>query len=84
MLLNGYKKALRKSSGVITVSDYIKKCILTVPEITSENVSVLKNCTDLSRFGMQYKSVELMALREKNGISQDDFVFIKIITCRQR
>lgn len=76
LVLNGYKKALRKSSGVITVSDYIKKCILTVPEITSENVSVLKNCTDLSRFGMQYKSEELMALREKNGISQDDFVFI--------
>ena len=31
---------------------------------------------DVYKRQMQYKSVELMALREKNGISQDDFVFI--------
>lgn len=73
-----YVKAIRKSSGVITVSNYIKKCILTVQGIDENDVVVLKNCTNLERFGTTISQKERKHLREKYNILENELVFIYV------
>ena len=76
IVLNKYVQATKKSSGIITVSEYIKKCILTVPVIEDKEVTVLKNCTDLDRFGVTVSEAEIKSLRKKNNIKETDLVFL--------
>lgn len=76
LVLKKYVQAAKKSSGIITVSEYIKKCILTVPSITNEEVSVLKNCTNLDRFGITVSEAEIRLLRKKYNIDDDELVFL--------
>lgn len=76
MILKKYEKATKKSSGIITVSEYIKKNILTASSIKSEEVLVLKNCTDLDRFGVEVSKEEIRVLRRKLNIGERDLVFL--------
>lgn len=75
-ILKKYVRATTKSGGIITVSQYIKNCILTVDEIKKEEISVLKNCTNIDRFGKVVPKEKLKALRENYGIELDDIVLL--------
>ena len=76
IILKRYKKAALKCGGIITVSEYIKNRILTVPEIKDDKVSVLKNCTDIEKFNISLNEEERNSTREKYGINEKDIVFI--------
>lgn len=76
IILKRYKKATLNCGGIITVSEYIKNRILTVPEIKDDKVSVLKNCTDIEKFNISLNEEERNSIREKYGISKNDTVFI--------
>ena len=76
IVLKKYVKATKRSSGIITVSEYIKKCILTTPSISSSEVYVLKNCTNLRRFGVTVSKEEIKLLRKKLNINEKDLVFL--------
>jgi glycosyltransferase involved in cell wall biosynthesis len=75
-VLKHYKKAAINCGGIITVSEYIKKRILTVNDINSEKIYVLKNCTDLHRFNIKIDKEEKEKLREKYGIGKQDIVLV--------
>ena len=75
-VLKKYRKAAVDCGGIITVSQYIKNRILTVSEINSEKVHVLKNCTDLNKFGVKFTEEQRSELRKKYGINDSDIVFI--------
>ena len=76
IILKRYKKAALNCGGIITVSEYIKKRILTVPEIKDDKVSVLKNCTDIEKFDISLNEEERNSIREKYRINEKDIVFI--------
>lgn len=76
VVLRKYKAAALKCAKIITVSNYIKKCILTVPELNEEKVVVLKNCTDLNRFQIPFSEEEKIELRHKYHIKADDIVLV--------
>ena len=76
VVLKKYKKAALNCGGIITVSEYIKRRILTVPEIKDEKVSVLKNCTDIEKFNISLSEEDRNSIRGDYGIHKDDIVFI--------
>lgn len=76
MVLKKYRKAAVKSGGIITVSEYIKKQILTVPEIEEENVYVLKNCTDLNRFQIEFSASDREYYRNQYGLKNDEIIMV--------
>lgn len=76
MVLKEYRKAAIKAGGIITVSEYIKKQILTVPEIDEKNIYVLKNCTDLNRFQIDFSKEDKDLYRSKYGLGNDEIVMV--------
>lgn len=76
IVLKKYRQAALKSGGIITVSEYIKKRVMTVPEIDGEKIYVLKNCTDLERFQIPLSEQQKISLREKYGLDKDEVVLI--------
>ena len=64
-------KSISKMRGVITVSQYIKDRILTIKSISNEKIKVLKNCTDLSVFGVEIEKELIDSFKEKHGIGKE-------------
>ena len=75
-VLKKYRQAAVECGGIITVSEYIKKRILTVDEIKKEKVHVLKNCTNIEQFGVKIDEKERNELRKQYGINNKDLLFI--------
>lgn len=71
MVLKNYNKALKISGGIITVSEFIKKQILTALDVSSEKVYVLKNCTNLKDFNINFSEDKRTNIRKKYGINNE-------------
>ncbi|PGX10517.1 glycosyltransferase family 4 protein [Bacillus sp. AFS033286] len=69
------EEILEKCHRVFVVSEYIKKCVLTIKNSESQKIKVIKNCTDTERFNpSSHLSNERNQLRSKYGIKKDDTV----------
>ena len=73
---NRIAKLINKSAGIITISEYMKKRILTVAEIKKEKVVVIKNCCD-NKFRINDNvSFNGREFKKKLNIDSQDFVII--------
>jgi glycosyltransferase involved in cell wall biosynthesis len=61
---------------VITISEFIQKCVLSIQGSNKEKVPVLRNCTNTTIFNKNLYINEREALRHQLGISKDDVVFL--------
>lgn len=62
--------------GVITVSNYIKKRVETVPCINTRDVKSLLNCVDLNRFSAVKMPTTSSDLRQRYGIAPSSKVIL--------
>lgn len=69
-------KLYNECDKIITVSEYIKQRVLTIPEANAEKVKVLRNCTNTDIFNKKKYYEEREELRDKLGISKHDIVFL--------
>ncbi len=67
------KRVVDSCDGIIAVSDYVKKCVLTVEKDPSK-VSLLRNVIDVSSFANVAPNARI-ELREKYAIKDTDTVF---------
>ncbi|MCQ8212125.1 glycosyltransferase family 4 protein [Cetobacterium somerae] len=61
--------------GILTVSDYIKKCVYTINKNDTKTKTLI-NCTDTDLFNKEKNIVYRSKLREQLNISEKDFVFL--------
>jgi spore coat protein SA len=66
------KKIIDSCYKVITVSNYIKKEVLTLGEEFSDKVQVLKNCTDIERFDKTKYLDFRNEFRKENNIKENE------------
>lgn len=60
--------------NIITVSDYIKNKWMETSKMNTDNVLVLKNGIDLSKFNKSVDEYEKKELKDKLKLSDDDFI----------
>ncbi|WP_181919751.1 glycosyltransferase family 4 protein [Bacillus sp. AW] len=71
------EEILGKCHRVFVVSEYIKKCVLTIKNSESQKIKVIKNCTDTEIFNPSAHLIdERNQLRSKYGIKKDDIVLL--------
>ena len=70
------KKIFDACISIQTVSDYIKKRVLTIDNSLSSKVEVLLNGIDIMSFRRKDKKNIRKQLRLKYGISENDFVYL--------
>lgn len=61
---------------VLAISRFVADAWIKTSSLSSENVYVLKNCIDTSRFDKKLTQVEQNALRNRLGIESDDIILI--------
>ena len=59
---------------IITVSDYIKKQWMKTSLLKDEDIVVLKNCADTSRFSVELSNKDKILLRTRLNLDEEDFV----------
>lgn len=70
------KGILRRDVRVIAVSNYIKKCVMTVKNANSSHVAVLPNCTNLNLFGRNKYEEFKNAFKASHCIGADEKIFM--------
>lgn len=71
-----YNLAVRKSSRVITVSEFSKKEILRYVQNTPGKIQVIHNGVNQQEFTRSYTSSAALSLREKYSLPQDYLLFV--------
>lgn len=75
IVLKKYKKAINISSGIITVSEFIKNQIINTIDVSEEKVCVLKNATDIYRFNISSDKDKRKVMRAEYGL-KDEIVIV--------
>lgn len=70
------RKAINKSGGMITVSDYIKECVLSIGGVEEEKVNILYNATNVGLFSQKASSVEKESIKARLSIPEDSIVIL--------
>ena len=72
----GIKKILGRTNYFVSVSNFIKKQLLTNLSIEDNMVKVLKNAVDIDGYDLSKKMLYRKEIRDKLNISDDDIVFV--------
>lgn len=70
------RKAINDSNGVITISKFLEKRIMTLGKINSKKINLLYNATDVQLFSKVLDIKEKEKLKKELGFSGDDIVLI--------
>lgn len=71
-----FTNSINRMGGVIVVSNYIRKRILTLPDVTQEKIVVLKNCTDNKIFNGEKDAESIKKIKAAYNISDNEIVLI--------
>ncbi len=71
----GGKRIAKAVKGIITVSDYIKSCVDTIPSARYKTRTVI-NSIHTERFGTEDTEREAASLRQKYGLRKEDIVVL--------
>ena len=71
-----FTNSINRMGGVIVVSNYIRKRILTLPDVTQEKIVVLKNCTDNKIFNGEKDAESIKEIKNKYNIGENEIVLI--------
>jgi len=66
----------KQCEKIITVSEFIKKRVLTIPNSSAEKITVHKNCTDPFLFNKSLSKESKEKIRKKLQIRSDQFVIL--------
>lgn len=69
------KEIYDSSAGILTVSDYIKKCVKTINKNDTKTKTLI-NCTNIDLFNKQKNLIYREELRKKLKIDKEDVVFL--------
>lgn len=73
--LHSYQQVIYHSKKIICVSEYIKKQLSKLPQMSEDKLTVCLNCTDQRKFNNQIRCLYRADMRRKYGYSDDDIVF---------
>lgn len=69
-------KITKSLDYVFTVSEYIKKCVLSIESVSEKTVKVLYNCVDLSKYSQSLTSGKIIDIKEEYDIPFDHKVLL--------
>ena len=75
--LYGCEEVIKNVRKIGTVSGYISGCIKRkVPDLSSEQVTVWRNCVNSERFGSDYSKQKAIEMRSSLGIGNEELVIL--------